>query len=112
VLYGPRGDEFVYHERTNQFRRAVSKDNETYTYTLGYISSGKAQLSWEAPVKKRTFMLNGVELPCPLSEEHANKMFCTYAVTVGALNYHFEHQEDYLTVNAALAKILAEARDQ
>ena len=59
------------------------------------------------PPKKRTFMLNGVELPCPVRYETERRIDIH-----GGDKFYFESHEDHSKFRVALNQILTEARDK
>lgn len=60
------------------------------------------------PKKKRTFDLNGKQLPCP-----SNNEFCdTYMLDIIGVNYYFESMEDRNIVARELLNLIADARDK
>ena len=60
------------------------------------------------PKPKRTFELNGQQLPCP-----SNNEFCdTYMLDIIGVNYYFESMEDRNIVARELLNLIADARDK
>lgn len=63
-------------------------------------------MSWQPPKPKRTFILNGVELPCPVKYPTNN------FIRLGICLFSFNAEEDAELVLRELTKILTEARDK
>jgi len=75
------------------------------TVTEGFLSAIDYTLK---PPKKRTFELNGKQLPCP-----SNNEFCdTYMLDIIGVNYYFESMEDRNIVARELLNLIADARDK
>ena len=66
-------------------------------------------MSWQPPKPKRTFMLNGVELPCPLDWQESSNG--DVAVIDGQV-FWFKNKIDADLVRDTLSKIFREARDK
>jgi hypothetical protein len=64
--------------------------------------------TWTPP-PKRTFMLNGVELPCPVSSK---RDFTQTGFSIDNVPFCFESFEDAITVKQAIVNLLTEARDK
>mgnify|MGYP003564865876 FL=1 len=76
------------------------------TVTEGFLSAIDYTLT--PPKKKRTFDLNGKQLPCP-----SNNEFCdTYMLDIIGVNYYFESMEDRNIVARELLNLIADARDK
>ncbi len=89
------GDK-IYTKRTGQ----------GITVTEGFLSAIDYTLT--PPKKKRTFDLNGKQLPCP-----SNNEFCdTYMLDIIGVNYYFESMEDRNIVARELLNLIADARDK
>ena len=89
------GDK-IYTKRTGQ----------EITVTEGFLSAIDYTLT--PPKKKRTFDLNGKQLPCP-----SNNEFCdTYMLDIIGVNYYFESMEDRNIVARELLNLIADARDK
>ena len=89
------GDK-IYSKRTGQ----------GITVTEGFLSAIDCTLT--PPKKKRTFDLNGKQLPCP-----SNNEFCdTYMLDIIGVNYYFESMEDRNIVARELLNLIADARDK
>lgn len=89
------GDK-IYSKRTGQ----------GITVTEGFLSAIDYTLT--PPKKKRTFELNGKQLPCP-----SNNEFCdTYMLDIIVVNYYFESMEDRNIVARELLNLIADARDK
>lgn len=65
-------------------------------------------LTWTQP-HKRTFTLNGVELPCPVSP---NKDFTQTGFHIDNVPFCFDSFEEAVAVKQEFVKILTEARDK
>lgn len=63
-------------------------------------------LTWQPPKPKRTFMINGVELPCPVKDP------TNHFIRLGICLFSFNTEEDADLVVRELTKILTEARDK
>lgn len=64
--------------------------------------------SWTTSTPKRTFMLNGVELPCPdKNAEQSN-----YVFQINGERFRFFKKDDYDLVRFAICWMLTEARDK
>lgn len=61
---------------------------------------------WHKPQSKRTFEINGVELPCPIHEDEGP------CVVAGSNVYYFSSFEDSQKVKVFLHKLLNEALDK
>jgi len=76
------------------------------TVTEGFLSA--IDYTLKPPKKKRTFELNGKQLPCP-----SNNEFCdTYMLDIIGVNYYFESMEDRNIVARELLNLIADARDK
>lgn len=65
------------------------------------------RLSWHKPQLKRTFRINGVELPCPTTNVTApQKLF------VWGQDFYFDRVGDDAMWREAIRKLLTEARDK
>lgn len=62
--------------------------------------------TWTPPAKKRTFVLNCVELPCPIQ----NSIGCRLDFL--GVDYHFETVQDRNKVADAISNILNQSRDK
>lgn len=66
--------------------------------------------TWTPPTKKRTFMLNGVELPCPVK---VNKLLpVSRRMEIDSFYFYFDSQEDKKNAAGKLICLLTEARDK
>lgn len=61
--------------------------------------------------KKRTFLLNGVELPCPIKKPELFHARCC-SITINNQEFHFDKVSDALKVKDALVDLMNEARDK
>lgn len=75
-------------------------------YTTASAVSG---MTWQPPKPKRTFMLNGVELPCPVDWKESSNG--DVAVIDGEI-FWFKNKMDADLVRDTLSKIFREARDK
>lgn len=75
------------------------KDGARFDWASGALYEN---LSWTPP--KRTFMLNGIELPC-LAQPPAD-----WSLLIGSTVHYFESEDDYNKVRNALNKILDAAK--
>ena len=85
------GDEYI-----------VNSYNKCTSMPLGYMT-------WQPPKPKRTFMINGVELPCPTNQI---SKYDLHALTINSACFWFETQEEKDLVEDTLLNILTEARDK
>ena len=65
------------------------------------------ELTWTPPAPKRTFTLNGVELPCPVNDATQQN----YSVNVGLKTYWFNTKEEKDKVERTIQNILTIARE-
>lgn len=63
--------------------------------------------TWHEPKPKRTFLLNGVELPCPVKRGQGD-----YLTRVVGNVFYFTNCDDRNFVDEQLYKLLTEARDK
>lgn len=63
-------------------------------------------LSWTPLTPKRTFMLNGVELPCPINDSNGCRLDWL------GMDFYFETIPDRNLVATEISSLLKEARDQ
>ena len=75
------------------------KDHERITHII-------KSLTWTPPTKKRTFMLNGVELPCPASDYREHKTL------VGYRAFYWESEQHHKLFGDAIANLLTAAREK
>lgn len=72
--------------------------------------------TWTPPTPKRTFTLNGVELPCPVNTDQACdiKRDSPYAGGYAVFNeiFYFDSLEDARKVEKEILNLLTEARDK
>jgi len=86
----------IYSKRTGQ----------GITVTEGFLSAIDYTLT--PPKKKRTFDLNGKQLPCP-----SNNEFCdTYLLDILGQYYYFDYMEDRNKVARAIIDLFDNARDK
>ena len=67
-------------------------------------------MSWQPPKPKRTFMLNGVELPCPVDWQESSNG--DVAAVIDGQVFWFKNKIDADLVRDTLSKIFREARDK
>ena len=72
-------------------------------------ASAVGDMTWKPPKPKRTFMLNGVELPCPVDWQESSNG--DVAVIDGQV-FWFKNKIDADLVRDTLSKIFREARDK
>ena len=65
-------------------------------------------LTWHKPEPKRTFEINGVELPCP--EKEGDFVLTIYGA--GRRKFNFNNSDAYIRVYDAINELLTEARDK
>lgn len=119
------GSEFYGHPRFDtraknyQFAVAILEDRPVFVGDSLYHPSGAkwivgdtddlTGMSWQPPKPKRTFMLNGVELPCPVDWQESSNG--DVAVIDGEI-FWFKNKMDAALVKGTLSKIFREARDK
>lgn len=64
--------------------------------------------TWVKPQPKRTFEINGVELPCPLKRSYD----ADYVLNIHFEGFYFKNISDGVLVRDAIVKLLEEARDK
>lgn len=79
----------------------VNSYNKCTSMPLGYMT-------WQPPKPKRTFMLNGVELPCPVKKQKKESSI----LLLGGAVFYFESEEDTDSVCNSFLSILTDARDK
>lgn len=84
-------------------------DSLTEKYTFDYGLFPWSELSWNPPTPKRTFTLNGVELPCPIP--YKDGVMMPHLVIFGNV-YHFENAAQIQEWNKAISGLLTEAREK
>lgn len=111
---------FINHSESYQFAIAILEDKPVFAGdTLydkengrKYIASSVTIfkfLTWQPPKTKRTFVLNGVELPCPVDWQESSNG--DVAVIDGQV-FWFKNKIDADLVRDTLSKIFREARDK
>ena len=120
------GGEFYGHPRFDtlaknyQFAPAILEDRPVfpgdilcfkpsgseYVASKHTTASAVSDMTWQPPKPKRTFMINGVELPCPVKYPTNN------FIRLGICLFSFNAEEDAELVLRELTKILTEARDK
>jgi hypothetical protein len=84
----------------------TKRTGQGITVTEGFLSAIDYTLT--PPKKKRTFDLNGQQLPCP-----SNNEFCdTYLLDILGEYYYFESMEDRNKVAQAIKILFNNARDK
>ena len=84
----------------------TKRTGQGITVTEGFLSAIDYTLT--QPKKKRTFDLNGKQLPCP-----SNNEFCdTYLLDILGEYYYFESMEDRNNVAQAINILFNNARDK
>ena len=76
------------------------------TENCGFIFEN---MSWTPPAPKRTFTLNGVELPCPEKNIDTREQY-SLGINTGSI-YWFATRGDRDVVSEVLDRILTQARD-
>lgn len=69
-------------------------------------ASAAGDMTWQPPKPKRTFILNGVESPCPVSER------TIHPVCFGSTLFFFDSKNDVDQVEECIENILIGARDK
>lgn len=66
------------------------------------------ELTWQPPAKKRTFKLDGVELPCPLNSDK-KVMLNAFSISTsqGSNNFFFDTHEEMEETRKALCELLS-----
>lgn len=123
------GSEFYDHPRFDalvenyQFAVAILEDRLVFPGDILYLkvsgleyvaskhttASAVSGMTWQPPKPKRTFMLNGVELPCPVDWKESSNG--DVAVIDGEI-FWFKNKMDADLVRDTLSKIFREARDK
>ncbi len=80
--------------------------DKPYLINWDYINVNWDEWTWEPPAKKRTFTLNGVELPCPVKD--MNGCFLDFL----GMDYYFESVADRNKVSSVIYNLLTAARDK
>lgn len=80
-----------------------------FDYWKNDIATLSKDWTWTPPPPKRTFTLNGVELPCPVD---SNLFFTQTGFNIDNVPFCFESFDDAIAVKQALTKLLTEARDK
>ena len=80
-----------------------------YVASKHTTASAVSDMTWQPPKPKRTFMLNGVELPCPVDWQESSNG--DVAVIDGQV-FWFKNKIDADLVHDTLSKIFREARDK
>lgn len=80
-----------------------------YVASKHTTASAVSDMTWQPPKPKRTFMLNGVELPCPVDWRESSNG--DVAVIDGEI-FWFKTRMDADLVSDTLSKIFREARDK
>lgn len=99
--------DVLYHKGNMEGNFTVTPDGIAVGY-CNYDMDCFEYLTWTPPEKKRTFMLNGVELPCPTKE---GDFFLTI-YGMGRYRFCFESAQDMRIVGDCLEDLLTEARDK
>ena len=87
------------------FTRATGKQFSWDEWHESQIRDWEHCWTWTKPQPKRTFTLNGVELPCP-------EMNGLNRVLINDEPFFFKNYEDAQYVSVSLIKILADGRDK
>lgn len=105
------GDE-IYHKLEAIKVRVVNTTivKSCDTNTNHGININEDYFTWTPPAPKRTFTLNGVELPCPVDETSFDAMH--NILHIGHCAFKFENKEDRKRVVCMLINLLTEARDK
>jgi len=121
------GSEFYDHPRFDtlvenyQFAVAILEDRAVFVGDILYLksscweyvadkyttASAVSDMTWQPPKPKRTFILNGVELPCPLDGKYTE-----YSLIVSATPFYFKSGADRDDVRDNLLAILKSARNK
>ena len=106
--------EFTENPEQYSFAVAILEDKPVFVGDKVFIKGGhwvtvesdthisEEIMSWQPP--KKTFTLNGEELPCP-----GHSFGGRYPVTIGAVSFWFSTEEDMKKVNYAIIKLLKDA---
>lgn len=116
----PRFDTLV---ENYQFAVAILEDKPVFVGDILYLkasgleyvadkyttASAVSDMTWQPPKPERTFMLNGVDLPCPVDWKESRNG--DVAVIDGEI-FWFKTRMDADLVRDTLSKIFREARDK
>lgn len=78
------------------------------TENCGFIFEN---MSWTPPAPKRTFMLNGIELPCPKKVDFFNEDILIIQVEDKIRHFGFKSTSEALKVYEIISDLLTKARD-
>lgn len=78
-----------------------------YVASKHTTASAVSDMTWQPPKPKRTFMLNGLELPCPVDGKYTE-----YSLIVSATPFYFKSGADRDDVRDSLLSILKSARNK
>lgn len=110
--------DVLYHKTLFETSYTVTDkglDLSTIEYITPFNDIDWTALSWHKPQPKRTFEINGVELPCPFKNHEEEKWILTVSGgVVGNRNrdFKFKSQTERDCVADRIIKILDEARDK
>lgn len=107
-------NDILYHKDTGL---PYTKSDDTTIHEYIDIDGCRCRIteyikfSWQPPrpKPKRTFTLNGQELPCPVPRD---KNTSQYTFSVNGTIYYFETAGDYNKIECAFRKLFAEVRDK
>ena len=85
----------VYHKQSG-IERIISKSD--------LVDDFENNFTWQQPKQKRTFMLNDIELPCPIDGVGP------YPISVRGITFYFNSAEDRSATYNAIIDTLIEAR--
>lgn len=93
------------YEKLLPFEFTVVDANTLERDALKFKGLDWSKFTWHKPQPKRTFEINGVELPCPV-------VGGDYIVDINNVQFEFETLDDCVAVQVTLSKLLTEARDK
>ncbi|SEN68010.1 hypothetical protein [Nitrosomonas marina] len=109
VLYDKDGNQYTI---TGYFLGALIVEHNTKTGGVQWLD-WKTDASWTPPAHKRTFTLNGEELPCPVKHRgQLTKTGIGISSTRKRFAVWFESKSQCDAVMDAIEKIITEARDK
>lgn len=100
--------EGLMHNTEDRYLIKLNFDNSTVLWTPNQFSQC---FTWTPPAIKRTFTLNGAELPCPINYNTVNSLGHPSVVLDGCY-FWFKIDSDRREVSEFLLNLLTEARDK
>jgi len=100
------GDEFF---EGGGNKCSIKEDMHLYVYDclVQHIDNVEwRKFSWTKPQTKKTFLLNVVELPCPLKNDGKSNNVCSFVI--GNSCFYFDGTDEYKKLVNGICKILSE----